>query len=210
MRRVRTGSAVWLLAVTAVGGAVGAARADDWPQFRRDPGRTAVSKDSLRLPLKELWTWSSRGQDGHTPLYHSVTYRGRVFFIARDGAKRSLIAADTRTGAVRWRQPLITPRLRFAVSDAVGPAVTDSGMVYAYDWYDSPDALHKGQSHQSAVEGTSFVVRTFGAAGGQPGPYFPLVAMGANGILPRLSLKHDTFEGQEVRPVPPTFSGCPP
>jgi hypothetical protein len=55
----------------------------------------------------------------------------------------------------------------------------------------------------------SFTVKVFRAQNGQPLDAFPLAAMGANGVLPRVSLIH-TPVGQEVRPVPPTFVGCPP
>src|SRR5207253_8831360 len=34
-------------------------RGDDWPQFRHDATRSAISADSLHFPLKELWTWRS-------------------------------------------------------------------------------------------------------------------------------------------------------
>jgi hypothetical protein len=36
-----------------------------------------------------------------------------------------------------------------------------------------------------------------------------MAAMGANGVLPRISLL-ETRAGQEVAAVPPTMAGCPP
>ena len=186
-------------------GAVHSARADDWPQFRRDAWRTAASRDKLEFPLTELWTWSTRGPRGHTPLYHSVVWRNKVFFTASQDRQRFLISADAKTGKVLWRQPLETETLKFPISDIAGPAVTESGMVYVYDWTGSQ------QKYQSAVHagGASFVVRSYRALDGQPLDAFPLVAMGANGVLPRLSLM-EGLVGQDVRPVPPTFVGCPP
>src|SRR5438045_3056308 len=35
------------------------ARADDWPQFRRDIARTGASGDPVKLPLVEVWSRES-------------------------------------------------------------------------------------------------------------------------------------------------------
>src|SRR5947208_10266306 len=84
-------------------GVAGSARADDWPQFRRDVTRSAASQDKLQFPLAEIWTWATQGERGHTPLYHAVAWRSRIFFTASEGRYRSLISADIKTGAVQWR-----------------------------------------------------------------------------------------------------------
>jgi outer membrane protein assembly factor BamB len=180
---------------------------DDWPQFRRDAQRSASSKDRLLLPLTEVWSWTTRLKDGHSPLFHAVTAGERIFFTAGDDETRWLVCARATTGKVLWRQQLEAPRLKFALSDAVGPGVTAGGQVVVYDWTDRSG--RGSQAHQSDVRGSSFVVKTFRAADGRPLQAFPLAMMGANGVLPRLSLT-PTLQGQEVRPVPPTFVGCPP
>jgi len=216
------GSAV--AAFLALGAATGAARSDDWRQYRRDANRSAVSSDRLEFPLTEVWTFGSEGsgldgeaKPGESPLYHAVVAGGKVYFTALKGNRRHLICADAKTGSVAWSQPLETSRLKFPISHIAGPAVSEGGRVFVYDWMTGaprPGRMqHTGQGSQSsgAVEAVnSFVVRTFDAKDGKPGPLFPLAAMGANGVLPRLSLMDNLVGGQEVRPVPPTFVGCPP
>ncbi|HLK55912.1 MAG TPA: hypothetical protein VKU00_05095 [Chthonomonadaceae bacterium] len=195
------------------------ARGDDWPQFRHDSTRSATSKDSLQFPLKELWTWKTVGTDGHHPLYHAVIRKGLVYFTASDKNGRHLICADAKTGAVRWRHQLEAERLAFDISDIAGPALSDAGVVFVYDWISTLDRTLIGplekalNAHFCTVD--SFVVRTFDAATGQEGYYFPMAAMGINGILPRLSLMETqsgqkTQFGQAILPVPPTMAGTPP
>lgn len=199
-------------------------RGDDWPQFRHDATRSAVSTDRLRFPLKELWTWNTMGPGGHRPLYHAVIWHEQVYFTASEKDRRYLICADAKTGVVRWRQPLEAERLDFCISDIAGPAVNEMGRVFVYDWislttFNSP--LGRAAAETLFGQGISqvctmipdlvgcFAVRTFNAMTGKEGPYFPMAAMGATGVLPRLSLT-DTWAGQEVAEVPPTMAGCPP
>lgn len=193
------------------------ARADDWPQFRRDSGRTAASADKIQFPLSELWTWSTRGPKEHTPLYHAVVWQDSVYFTASDKNQRYLICAEARTGNIRWRRALATEQLKFVISDIAGPAVSSSGTVFIYDWVGqrtvhgrAAGGDNQGAQSSGEVEKlNSFTVRTFAAENGAEEGYFPLAAMGANGVLPRLSLLEGP-QGQTVNPVPPTFVGCPP
>lgn len=202
-----------------------AAHADDWLQFRHDASHTGVSRDTLKFPLKEAWTWKTKAKGGHTPLFHAVVRAGKIYFTASEKDVRSLICADAKTGKVIWRRPLETEKLAFALSDSVGPAITASGLVFAYDWmhYDgqntSPeffraiapketlDDLRACISQVDMVD--SFAVRVYDAEKGKQQAHFPMAAMGANGVLPRLSLV-EGGDGQEVYKVPPTFAGCPP
>lgn len=197
-------------------------RADDWLQFRHDATHSAVSQDKLHFPLKELWTWNTTGPDKHRPLYHSVIRKGWIYFTASEKSRRFLICADAKTGVVKWWQPLQAERLSFTISDISGPAVTESGRVFVYDWLTIKDprmikTLTDAIFAQSAsltcemVTGSidCFAVRTFDAVTGKEGSYFPMAAMGANGVLPRVSLL-ETQAGQEVASVPPTMAGCPP
>lgn len=200
------------------------AYSDDWPQFRRDANRSAASRDSLRFPLKEAWTWETKSRYDHTPLYYASVWRGHVYFTAMQGEKRYLICAEADTGKVKWSHQLAAPKLAFALSDVAGPAVGSDGKVYVYDWLFDPsipvppqasqpkemDDVCDAQGVGSSMEAPStFAVRTFDALTGKQGSYFPMALMGANGVLPRLSLMHDG-DGQEVTAVPTTFLGCPP
>ncbi|HEU4753569.1 MAG TPA: hypothetical protein VFU47_10720, partial [Armatimonadota bacterium] len=111
-----------------------AARADDWPQFRRDPNRTAASKDPLHFPLTEVW--SRAPGTGHSPLYHVAAYKGRLYFLSMEGERRytrHLYCVDARTGFVHWKRELETALLPSQVSHYVGPAVSESGVVFVYD-----------------------------------------------------------------------------
>jgi len=197
-------------------------RGDDWLQFRHDATHSAVSQDKLHFPLKELWTWNTMGPNKHRPLYHSVVRKGWIYFTASEKKQRFLICANAKTGVVKWRQPLQAERLSFTVSDISGPAVTESGRVFVYDWVsitDQPtiktltDAIFSQAASLtcSMVPGAidCFAVRTFDAMTGKEGSYFPMAAMGANGVLSRVSLLETPF-GQEVAAVPPTMAGCPP
>ncbi|MGV3721486.1 MAG: hypothetical protein ACO1SX_11310 [Actinomycetota bacterium] len=195
-----------------------AAHADDWPQFRRDAFRSGKSADPVKLPLTEVWSQLSKRKDGASPLYHSTIFKGRAYFTTLKDSGKFLVCADAKTGSVYWQQPLETPRLKFVISDVAGPAVTESGMVYVYDWITRRPTNSRailgaqGQKSQSSGEIealNSFAVKVFRAENGELLDFFPLAAMGANGVLPRLSLTH-TIEGQQVAPVPPTFVGCPP
>lgn len=205
-------ASVLLFALSLLGAAPGGA--DDWPQYRRDAGRSAASADRLALPLAEIWTWESRLKDGHTPLYHATVWHGRAYFVACEDQTRSLVCVDAKTGATHWKQPLAASRLEFAISDVAGPAVSESGKVLVYDWMGAVP----GQSQYATPPATggrirsSFYVRTFDATSGEPGAKFALAAMGTNGVLSRLHLLHGAPPAdQGVMPVPPTLVAmCPP
>lgn len=194
-----------ILLILALSAALGTRlAADDWPQYRKDSGRSAASRDKLRPPLADIWSWSSRLRDGHTSLFNCAVWRDRVFFTACENGKRWLVGADARTGTVHWRQPLDATKLRFELSDSVGPAVSASGLVFVYDWL-SPKANDK-QTVQSLSRGRSFTVTAFQAESGSYVDAFPLAA--GNGVLPRLSLLH-TAEGQAITAAPDTMIGPP-
>lgn len=207
----------------------GAAHADDWLQFRRDASRSGVSRDSLKFPLKEAWTWKTKARSGHTPLFHAVVRKGKIYFTASEKNTRYLICADSKTGTVLWSKPLEAEKLEFALSDSVGPAITESGRLFVYDWTTAGRVselvkffkaeVKKNNADTSVVgceealeEISSFAVRAYHADTGSQQAYFPMAAMGANGVLPRLSLVEpfQNAEGQVVRAVPATFAGCPP
>lgn len=214
---VSLGAAVAALFLTTT-----AARGDDWPQFRRDANRTAASSDPVKLPLTEAWTWSTRGQDGHTPLYHTAIAKGHAYFVAREGKIRSLVCADAKTGAVRWRRPLTSNRISHPLTDIVGPSVSDHGLVFVYDVQPgktAPTPLARQATNgdprklaalaQTPAEIQGFVVRAFDSRTGQPRDILPIGLMGVNGVLPRVALQHG-LRGDHVHPVPPNIATCPP
>lgn len=122
--RILLGTVVGTLALGSV-----AARGDDWPQFRRDAGRTGASQDKTRFPVTDVWTWSTRGVSGDTPTYDAAVVRGRIFFTALENKTRYLICADAKTGTPIWRQPLAAPILPVRGV----PVVSSDGKVYVYD-----------------------------------------------------------------------------
>jgi hypothetical protein len=100
-----------LLLLAGLGGSR-AAHSDDWPQFRRDSSRSAASLDRIKLPLTEIWSWTTEAElTRHTPLFHASVWQDRVFFVAAEGNTRSLVCANARTGVILWRQRLTSRRL---------------------------------------------------------------------------------------------------
>src|SRR2546423_669828 len=89
-----------------------------------------------------------------------------------------------RTECCRDRT-LHSEMLQFALSDIAGPAVTQAGIVYVYDWIGNGRRGQIAQSSGEVEAVNSFLVRTFDAKDGTEGKGFPLAAMGANGVLPR-------------------------
>lgn len=109
------------------------AQADDWAQFRKDNRRSAASTDPIRVPLTEIWSYTNRHTNGHSPLFNCAVWKGRIFFVSCEGNARSMNCADARSGAMLWRRPLSTPVFGNPLTDAVAPAVSDDGVVYVYD-----------------------------------------------------------------------------
>ena len=122
-----------LFAMLGLAVIAGAARGDDWPQFRRDSSRTGASSDPVKLPLTEIWSWNSMVGDGPTPLYHSVIAGDRILFTAFREGIRYLVCAEAKTGAIHWMRPLVSPRLSVPMTDSVGPAVLSGAIIFVYD-----------------------------------------------------------------------------
>src|SRR4051812_186449 len=100
---------------------VPAAWGDDWPQFRKDHLRSAVSSDPVAVPLTEIWPAGTNLVPAASPLFEASVWHGRVYYISR-GVGRSLICADAQSGVVLWRRPLSKKVLECALSDRVAPA----------------------------------------------------------------------------------------
>src|SRR5690348_7280610 len=89
-----------------------AARADDWPLWRYDAGRTAASKEQLPESLKLLWqrsigprrpAWDdtlNRDLMTYDRVFEPVVAGGRLFLGFNDRDK--LTAYDVETGTELW------------------------------------------------------------------------------------------------------------
>lgn len=129
---------LWLSA-TLLGVSAATAR-DDWPQFRRDAQRSALSQDKIPVRLTELWNWeeSSRASrasglrlaESNRPIGPCAVWQGRIYSISLENKQPFLICAQVKSGRRLWQQPL---NGLAGCRPEVGPAVSRSGIVYAYD-----------------------------------------------------------------------------
>jgi len=133
----------------------GAAVAEDWPTYNHDNARSAVVKESLRLPLYEKWQFELRpGPDPAWPgparqdywhrlsgLHGAVTY-DRAFHVAvaaggvyfGSSADGTVCCLDADSGELRWRFFTEGPvRLAPSVMDGRVYAGSDDGVVYCLD-----------------------------------------------------------------------------
>lgn len=127
-----------ILALVAIGPTL--SLADDWPMFRKDAGRTAASTDTIKLPLKQTWTYTSKRIEGCAPLSTAVVRGKFIYFTSAppEGEKveektRSLICVDTTTGKVVWKKPLSSVRASNWSPEDVGPAISESGIIFVTD-----------------------------------------------------------------------------
>lgn len=166
-----------LFCVCAAGAlGAGAARADDWSQFRHDAGRTAASQEPLALPLVEIWKWDNAmprhgvniEPGGRMPrvtlLSACVGWHDRLYFCCQAPHPSNpgvhveqLLCVDARTGIVLWRQPTLGGG--FA---GMGPGVTDTGLVVVADGAAGGDV--RGGSRPPART----ILRAFSALDGRP------------------------------------------
>ncbi len=113
-------------------------RAADWPQWRGDAARRAMTTESLPQKLHLQWTWKFPQL---TPAWpgepreqfdgiHEPVVSGRSLFVA-SSAQDSVTAMDTRTGQIRWRFFANGP-VRFAPISSQGRVYfgSDDGRVY--------------------------------------------------------------------------------
>jgi hypothetical protein len=114
--------------------------ADDWLMFRKDAGRTASSTDTIELPMRQAWSFSSLRVAGRSPLSSAAVRGDMIYFIAgstaasvNGTASRTLIAADLKTGEVRWSRALNASRMHAFLPEDIGPALTEGGTVYVLD-----------------------------------------------------------------------------
>lgn len=132
-----------------------AARAEDWPTYRHDPGRAGATADSLALPLQECWmhraarppapAWPAPAPDDvlhevrnlartldFDSAFHPVVARGLLLY--GSSSEDSVIALDAASGARRWSFQAEGPvRLAPAVAGDAVYAGSDDGCLYALD-----------------------------------------------------------------------------
>ena len=149
---------LWLAACAAAGCWIhvgDAALAEDWPTFRHDNQRSAVSAEQLKLPLGEIWTrlstyppqpaWPpSAGRDvyhGRHRLqstrvsdlaFHPVVAGGKLYY--GSSADDTLYCVDAATGETVWSFVTEGPiRLAPAVEGKRIYIGSDDGRVYCLD-----------------------------------------------------------------------------
>lgn len=104
---------LFLLLVLAIGGGTATLEADDWPQWRHDAARTAVSSDRLGDSMDLLWrrqypqlepAWPDQITQGY--MTFDVAYKpvvmGKRMFVG-SSLNHRLTALDTQTGREVWR-----------------------------------------------------------------------------------------------------------
>ena len=122
---------IWAVVLAHVGAAV--ARGADWPQFRADAQRSAVSSQSLASELRLSWirrfgtprpAFPAEVRLAYDATYEPVVAGGTVFVPSM--VTDSVTALDLQTGEVRWRFYADGP-VRFA------PVVWESGVYFVSD-----------------------------------------------------------------------------
>jgi outer membrane protein assembly factor BamB len=142
------GTAAWAICASA-------SRADDWPTYQHDHGRSAATSDRLPERLVEQWVYRSRTKpqtawdepaiwDGWSKIYnlknrqvfdkvfHVAAAAGHVFFGSSVDDK--IYCLDAQTGATRWAFYTEGP-VRLAPTVMRGRVYTgsDDGYVYCLD-----------------------------------------------------------------------------
>ena len=147
----RTGFA--LAVILSLG--LGTARAEDWPTYRHDAGRSGVTAETLTLPLAPAWThvpirppapawpapakadfWHHKRDLNPRVVYdrafHVTVADGAVYY--GSSADDRIVCLDAATGAVRWDFFTEGPvRLAPTVHDGRVYAGSDDGAVYCLD-----------------------------------------------------------------------------
>lgn len=98
--------------------------AEDWPTYRKDNRRSAVSKESLKLPLKQVWNYRSedlpskawsgpakwdaysankdlQSMRNFDPVYYSTVAQGLMFFA--DTSSNSVHGVNLKSRKTAWR-----------------------------------------------------------------------------------------------------------
>jgi outer membrane protein assembly factor BamB len=153
-------------------------RANDWPQFRYDAGRTAASPDELPTDLQIRWTRSFPAPRpafphevrlGYDTSYEPVVLDGTMFVPSM--VTDCVTALDTETGDERWRFMAEGP-VRFAPVAWEGKVyfVSDDGYLYCLNAADGSlrwkfRGLPEGQRDRKVL-GHGRLISLFAARGG--------------------------------------------
>lgn len=98
----------------------------DWPQYRRDAGRTSQSKATLAAEARTMWSYQGPAKVTLTP---PIAVGGWVYVGGSDGALRALDAE----GQLRW-QAHTGGEIKAAPTFWQGSALVGSGDGYAYSF----------------------------------------------------------------------------
>ena len=120
--------------------------ADDWPTYKKDPGRSSVATENLAFPLVNKWAyqpsqppmpaWPEPGKELHRMdfdyAFQPVAADGLVYFAS--SADDTVRALNATTGALAWRFTASGP-IRFAPTIARQKAyiASDDGWIYCLD-----------------------------------------------------------------------------
>jgi hypothetical protein len=153
-------------------------RANDWPQFRYDAGRTAASPDELPTDLQIRWTrtfpaprpaFPHEVRLGYDTSYEPVVLDGTMFVPSM--VTDCVTALDTETGDQRWRFMAEGP-VRFAPVAWEGKVyfVSDDGYLYCLNAADGSlrwkfRGLPEGQRDRKVL-GHGRLISLFAARGG--------------------------------------------
>lgn len=164
---------VMLLALPLVTSGV---RADDWPMYMGNPGRTGYVKEHLADKLTLAWTlqsahtpmpaWPSSDRQPYDQAFHPVIAKGTLFY--GSSADGRVHAVDAATGEYRWSVFTDGP-VRFAPAvwqDHVLVA-SDDGYLYCLHAGDGKLAWkHRGGPSNEMILGNDRLISRWPARGG--------------------------------------------
>src|SRR5277367_5811641 len=96
--------------------AFGLRAADDWPQFRGNPGLTGVATSAVPKTLKLLWTF-----DAGDSIESSAAIADGVVYVGSETA--DLIAVNLSDGSLRWKY-----KVKVGIGES-SPAIHDGVVV---------------------------------------------------------------------------------
>lgn len=184
--------------------------AGDWPQWRYDAQRSAVSPDALPVSLKRAWNrrlppsrpaWPpGQWQLQFDRSSHAIVFRDTVYLTS--SANDGMMALDSRTGVERWRFSCNGPvRLAPVAGEGGVYLVSDDGCLYCLNHQDgsvhwrvtgAPDVSRR-------VMGNGRLISAWPARGG------PVLADGkvyfAAGIWPFLGIFVHAVDGHSGKVI---------
>lgn len=163
-----------LLGVVLLAVAVGKTRAADWPTWRHDPSRSAVSPEALPESLAARWVcrYPAPRPAWHDPrLQFDAAFQPVVagkMLVFGSSSEDCVIALDTQSGAERWRFFTDGPvRLPPAIENHRVYATSDDGCLYCLDLATGGLVWKfRGATSEQMVLGNERLISTWPARGG--------------------------------------------